>query len=568
MKKLFMVLAVVFALAAPMFAQTTFTDVPRDHWAYDAISELEDAGLIVGYPDGTFKGKNTMTRYEFAVILTRLLPYLEGGEGADVNGLVKKSELNKYMLKDDYKPGEEADTSGYATLADLNKIQALMDEFASELAALGVDVNVLKADVAALKSRVAALEDEQARVKINGTASFMVKSVISGDSGVPDYDGYIDTMKFARRKQSFYKDVQIDIKGRVNDKVNLYTTLVMSDLIAKDTGVINTWDTQTDIVPYYMYAKSSDEKWGDIRVGRMPFQINKFLFRKGTESAYFEIDRLDSHDYSVEGFDYSKAFGAFDVKVWGNRPVYDWNEGMLPYLNGKKISVQLGGQLGFNFGESGRITAVYDKMATSDRIPFLMDKPQYFGATAYVPFGQFYVDGGWFRMKPNKGLQKADQWKAALGFANDKLELEAGYKVVEDSYWAIATPDAIFDGSATNYKGVFANGTFNFTDAFKIYGDFRKYKSDNKALWSNFEDFRYYLAGIGYDVTPLDYVYAEYENGTYKYDAFPTAKTDVISVGWKRKVGENAKIKMMYQYLKRDPGAKSHIVMGQLTVNF
>ena len=106
MKKTIILLAIVFALAAPLFAQSTFSDVPRDHWAYDAISELEDAGLIVGYPDGEFKGKRTMTRYEFAVILCRLLPFLEGGEGADVNGLVKKSELDKYMLKCDYKPAE------------------------------------------------------------------------------------------------------------------------------------------------------------------------------------------------------------------------------------------------------------------------------------------------------------------------------------------------------------------------------------------------------------------------------------------------------------------------------
>ena len=48
-------------------------DVPWDHWAYDAIAELYDAGLLEGYPDGTFKGKNNLTRYEFAVALARLL---------------------------------------------------------------------------------------------------------------------------------------------------------------------------------------------------------------------------------------------------------------------------------------------------------------------------------------------------------------------------------------------------------------------------------------------------------------------------------------------------------------
>ena len=44
MKKTIILLAIVFALAAPLFAQSTFSDVPRDHWAYDAVSELESLG--------------------------------------------------------------------------------------------------------------------------------------------------------------------------------------------------------------------------------------------------------------------------------------------------------------------------------------------------------------------------------------------------------------------------------------------------------------------------------------------------------------------------------------------
>jgi len=52
-------------------------DVPWDHWAYDAIAELYDAGLLEGYPDGTFKGNRNLTRYEFAVALARMLWHVE-----------------------------------------------------------------------------------------------------------------------------------------------------------------------------------------------------------------------------------------------------------------------------------------------------------------------------------------------------------------------------------------------------------------------------------------------------------------------------------------------------------
>ena len=50
-----------------------FPDVPQNHWAYQYISQLAGNGILVGYPDGTFKGDAKMTRYEFATMLYRAL---------------------------------------------------------------------------------------------------------------------------------------------------------------------------------------------------------------------------------------------------------------------------------------------------------------------------------------------------------------------------------------------------------------------------------------------------------------------------------------------------------------
>lgn len=66
-----------------------FSDVRADHWAYDAIIKLASVGLVEGYPDGTFGGDRTFTRYEMAMVFARLLARLEGlieqkiGEGID-----------------------------------------------------------------------------------------------------------------------------------------------------------------------------------------------------------------------------------------------------------------------------------------------------------------------------------------------------------------------------------------------------------------------------------------------------------------------------------------------------
>ena len=50
-----------------------FPDVPENHWAYEYISKVAKQGIVEGYPDGTFGGDRTMTRYEFATIVYRAL---------------------------------------------------------------------------------------------------------------------------------------------------------------------------------------------------------------------------------------------------------------------------------------------------------------------------------------------------------------------------------------------------------------------------------------------------------------------------------------------------------------
>jgi hypothetical protein len=59
--------------AAPLFAADPSATVPFDHWAYDAVKQLCEKGVIIGYPDGSFKGDRAMTRYEFAMAISRLI---------------------------------------------------------------------------------------------------------------------------------------------------------------------------------------------------------------------------------------------------------------------------------------------------------------------------------------------------------------------------------------------------------------------------------------------------------------------------------------------------------------
>ena len=57
----------------------TFTDVPADAWYADAVNTLASLGMLGGYPDGTFQPDRTITRAEFAVVA---LAFTDGGSGA------------------------------------------------------------------------------------------------------------------------------------------------------------------------------------------------------------------------------------------------------------------------------------------------------------------------------------------------------------------------------------------------------------------------------------------------------------------------------------------------------
>lgn len=113
MKKSVMMVAAFMGISSIAFAANPFSDVPQGHWAYASLAKLSGSGILEGYPDGTFKGERTMTRYEMAQIVAKALA--KGAIGAD---------------------------------------DRLVAEFAEELDQLGV--------------RVAALEKQADRVKITG----------------------------------------------------------------------------------------------------------------------------------------------------------------------------------------------------------------------------------------------------------------------------------------------------------------------------------------------------------------------------------------------------------------
>ena len=169
---------VVGAASTTFAAANPFSDVPADHWAYDAVSQLAADGVIEGYGDTTFRGNQNITRYEMAQMIA------------------------KAMAKTD------------VSAADKALIDKLAAEFSDELNNLGV--------------RVSNLERNADMVKWNGKAEYTYKSLRDKDAGK---DG-VDASK--RKNNSDHLLFRLEPSAEVNSNWHVNARLDASTEMDKD----------------------------------------------------------------------------------------------------------------------------------------------------------------------------------------------------------------------------------------------------------------------------------------------------------------------------------------------
>lgn len=59
-------------------SEKEFKDVPKTHWARKAIVTLHNYGILTGYADSTFRGQESVNRYELAMALYKLIKATSG----------------------------------------------------------------------------------------------------------------------------------------------------------------------------------------------------------------------------------------------------------------------------------------------------------------------------------------------------------------------------------------------------------------------------------------------------------------------------------------------------------
>ncbi len=139
--------AAVLSTGTAFAAENPFTDVPANHWAYDAVRMLAEDGVLEGYGDGTFRGDRLMNRYEMAEIVAKAL------ERYDIARPSDRGAMNK-----------------------------LKTEFADELKDMDLRIKALENDVATMKKGMSSFKwwgDARMRAFMNKTGQAVKGSTAS-----------------------------------------------------------------------------------------------------------------------------------------------------------------------------------------------------------------------------------------------------------------------------------------------------------------------------------------------------------------------------------------------------
>ena len=379
-KSLVLAMAMALGVTASAYAANPFSDVPAGHWAYDSVAKLAAAGVVDGYPDGTFRGDRLMTRYEMAQIVAKAM-----AKGANVDRLAA--------------------------------------EFADELDALGVRVTTLekKSDNVKITGNVR-YSYEDKTIKAEGkkdaksyTNKLRTRLTITGDINKDwNYVGLIENnQNFKDNSAEDEEDVHFQrayldgrlggmhvMAGRFNNTIgggNLYDTRV--DGIKATYGSVvkvgGYYARPTNMKEYGAMIKKADKSWGaslSTDIGKLNIagaydsfkdangadkdDLNvwnaglKYNFGEASLGAIYLHSNIDEKDVDHDGFVITgtvKGAKASKPGSWGLEAKY-YDQGMGTYINhtmnGDYAHFKDHGFKGYKVGAS--VTVAKNMVATSE----------------------------------------------------------------------------------------------------------------------------------------------------------------------------------------------------------
>jgi hypothetical protein len=387
------------------------SDVQPTDWAFQALQSLvERYGCIAGYPDGTFRGNQALTRYEFAAGLNACLDQIlaqVGGDGLDP--------------------------------ADLDTISRLQDDFAAQLASL-------RGRVDSLESRIDTVEAQQfsTTTKLKGEVLFTIADsfgpAIGQNDGDPTQTTFSDRVRLnfessftgrdklrtrlqAGNFESFNNRIGTD-EARLGHDAGGDNSVAIDDLWYQGTLGDSTtfmvgtsgldWDNVFDVVNPYLESSGGGAL---SRFGRR----NPAVYRQ-VEGAGVGL----THEFS-DAFSVSAAYLADDGGASNSAP----NNGLFngDYAAGAQIDFMPGDDLHFALTYLHSYSADPNVMGSTgsdlSQDPFgatTKTSGDHFGVQAFAQITDGIAVGGWAGLVLANNVDNSDQdstifnWAANLAF--------------------------------------------------------------------------------------------------------------------------------------------------------
>jgi len=349
--------ALTALIVVPALAQDNFPDVQESHWAYKDLLRMKQEGLLVGYPDGLFRGGRPASRYELAVACHAVWSNLKGvvdGLNSQIADL--QTKLGNAATKDDLDNlrsqidalKAEQDRIKNEDIADLRK---MADEFRTELTKLGADVDSMKKDLDDMKGKVSWLWQHKLPFDVSGDSNFVMIGAYSRNTLDGGYGITVDGRPEGYKRDGsggiggFPQDLTILHENALNIVTNndsgptLHATMVMGNMLGDDflyqTAPHAAFGDQSLVYPGIPFGEGT-ESWYfqdfnvtfdtsflglgmNANVGRTGYKISPYIFQRPDNTPYYSNDRWDDGRWMFDGGILGFKFGGAHLDVFGGR---------------------------------------------------------------------------------------------------------------------------------------------------------------------------------------------------------------------------------------------------------
>jgi hypothetical protein len=602
----------------PAFAQDNFPDVPDNHWAYEALARMKAEGLLVGYPDGLFRGPRPATRYELAVAVHATYSHLK----SLIDGLqsqldaIKNAPTNNQADIDALKAAVAALQNDVAQIRsqDIADLRRMAETFEKELAALGVDVQQMKRDLGELADRVTNLEN-RLPVDISGDLNLALLTTY-GDKeddilGIDLTGRPLGTtggvFPGTRGDHTFdvYHEGSVTLTGARKTGPRFSTTLVFGNTLG-DTA----FGTQSTIPDGSFYGQGDGDFWVqrlsvaldtsllgtglDIEAGRIGYKISPYIFQKPDVTPYYENDRWDNREWMFDGANIGLGFGNAKIRVFGgstnsvdtvdNKPINpmqaggSWSGATRPIGivrdDAMTVNEFLGANLNVPLFDNGSLNLAYLWLKGDATLANPVNRVDVLGGDARFNFGNFVLAGGFSKSDSKLGDDDVvddenTAWYGELGLNANRWSGKIGFRQIEPFFGAPGDWGRIgIWWNPTDIRGIYGELNFDLSSDIRLTAQGQAYSGvdDDAALGlSEDDDVTSFRLGVAYKMASDYDLSLGVEQVKWEFDGGggePTERWYNIGFGWN--VSDNAKLRFLWQISDYDAdGLPAFNVFGQ-----